>query len=76
MVNVFVNLYFLSRLIAVLRRQIHVFSFPNNSKKLFTLETRDNPKGLCQVNSLVSSERQLIACLGHKMGSIQLVVIL
>lgn len=62
------------RLIAVLRRQIHVFSFPNNSKKLFTLETRDNPKGLCQINSLISSEKQLLICLGHKLGSIQLVV--
>ncbi|XP_057366811.1 WD repeat domain phosphoinositide-interacting protein 4-like [Daphnia carinata] len=61
------------RLIAVLRRQIHVFSFPNNSKKLFTLETRDNPKGLCQINSLISSEKQLLICLGHKLGSIQLV---
>lgn len=53
-----------------------MFSFPNNSKKLFTLETRDNPKGLCQVNSLVMSERQLMVSLGHKIGSIQLVVLI
>lgn len=65
---------YICRLIAVLRRQIHVFSFPNNSRKLFTLETRDNPKGLCQINSLISSEKQLLVCLGHKLGSIQLVV--
>jgi len=61
------------RLIAVLRRQIHVFSFPNNSKKLLTLETRNNPNGLCEVNSLMSSEKQLVVCLGHKLGSIQIV---
>ena len=66
--------FYIERLIAVLRRQIHVFSFPNNSRKLFTLETRDNPKGLCQINSLISSEKQLLVCLGHKLGSIQLVV--
>ena len=62
------------RLIAVLRRQIHVFSFPHEPRKLFTLETRDNPRGLCQINSLMASERQLLVCLGHKIGSIQLVV--
>jgi len=61
------------RLIAVLRKQIHIFSFPNNSKKLLTLETRDNPNGLCQVNSLISCEKQLMVCLGHKLGSIQIV---
>lgn len=61
------------RLIAVLRRQIHVFSFPHEPRKLFTLETRDNPRGLCQINSLMASERQLLVCLGHKIGSIQLV---
>ena len=36
-------------LVAVCRNQIHVFSFPNNCRKLFSVDTRDNPHGLCEV---------------------------
>ena len=32
------------------RNQIHVFSFPNKPTKLFSLETRENPLGLCEVS--------------------------
>ena len=38
-------IHLLPRLIVVLRNQVHVFTFPNNPQKLFTLDTRDNPKG-------------------------------
>ena len=37
------------QIVIVTRNQIHVFSFPNNPVKLFSLETRDNPLGLCEV---------------------------
>lgn len=59
------------RLVVVLRNQVHVFSFPNNPQKLCTLDTRDNPKGLCEISP--SIERQMLAFPGHKCGSIQLV---
>ncbi|XP_076362152.1 WD repeat domain phosphoinositide-interacting protein 4-like isoform X2 [Tachypleus tridentatus] len=61
------------KLFMVLKTEVHVFSFPNNPKKLFTFETRENPKGLCEVSPLASSERQLLVFPGHKCGSIQLV---
>ena len=35
---------------AIPRNQIHVFSFPNKPTKLFSLETRENPLGLCEVS--------------------------
>ncbi|KAK2153074.1 hypothetical protein LSH36_308g01000 [Paralvinella palmiformis] len=59
------------RLIVVLRNQVHVFTFPNNPQKLFTLDTRDNPKGLCEVSP--SLDTQLMVLPGYKCGSIQLV---
>jgi WD40 repeat protein len=59
------------RLIAVLRNQIHIFSFPNNPQKLCTLGTRDNPKGLCEV--CPSMDNQLMVFPGQKCGSIQLI---
>ena len=39
----------LVKIVIVTRNQIHVFSFPNSPTKLFSLETRDNPLGLCEV---------------------------
>lgn len=62
------------RLVVALRRQIHVFSFPEPAQRLMTLETRDNPLGLCELAPLMTAERQLLVFPGHKMGSIQLVV--
>ena len=38
------------QIVIVTRNQIHVFSFPNSPTKLFSLETRDNPLGLCEVS--------------------------
>src|SRR5699024_4078379 len=61
------------RIFLIERKQIHCFSFPNNSRKLFTIETGDNPNGICEVTPLTSAtELQLIAYPGHRMGSVQL----
>ncbi|XP_071131652.1 WD repeat domain phosphoinositide-interacting protein 4-like [Mytilus galloprovincialis] len=57
------------RLIVVLRNQVHVFTFPNNPHKLDSFDTRDNPKGLCEVSSL----GQTLAFPGPKCGSVQIV---
>eukprot|EP00095_Tigriopus_kingsejongensis_P011437 maker-scaffold222_size251774-snap-gene-0.23 protein:Tk11437 transcript:maker-scaffold222_size251774-snap-gene-0.23-mRNA-1 annotation:"wd repeat domain phosphoinositide-interacting protein 4" len=55
---------------------ISVFSFPNACQTLFTISTRDNPRGLCEVSpirSTSSSEAELMVFPGYKAGSIQLV---
>ncbi|RWS30198.1 WD repeat domain phosphoinositide-interacting protein 4-like protein [Leptotrombidium deliense] len=59
------------RLFVAERTRIHVFSFPQNPKKLFTVETGDNPRGLCEVSLYNSSERQILVFPGHKIGTIQ-----
>ncbi|CAG5075229.1 Similar to wdr45: WD repeat domain phosphoinositide-interacting protein 4 (Danio rerio) [Cotesia congregata] len=41
-------------------------------KRLLTLETRDNPKGLVEVATLATAHKQLLAFPGHKLGSVQL----
>ncbi|XP_072159036.1 WD repeat domain phosphoinositide-interacting protein 4 isoform X2 [Bemisia tabaci] len=61
------------KLVIVTLSQINVFSFPNPIEKLFTLETRKNKLGLCEISPLVSSEKQILTFPGHKVGSIQLV---
>lgn len=66
------DVYF--RLVVALRHQIHVFSFPNPTNRLLTLETRDNIRGLCELSPMATSERHLLAFPGHKLGSVQLVV--
>lgn len=35
----------LFRLVVVLVRKIHIFSFPNQCRLLHTIDTRDNPRG-------------------------------
>ncbi|XP_033216939.1 WD repeat domain phosphoinositide-interacting protein 4-like [Belonocnema kinseyi] len=60
------------KLIVALQREIHVFSFPI-VRRLLTLETRDNPKGLMEVATLASAHKQLLVFPGHKRGSVQLV---
>ncbi|KAM7134156.1 WD repeat domain phosphoinositide-interacting protein 4 isoform 1-T1 [Macrochelys suwanniensis] len=59
------------RIIIVLRNRIYVYSFPENPTKLFEFDTRDNPKGLCDL--CPSLEKQLLVFPGHKCGSLQLV---
>jgi len=60
------------KIVAVCRTSIHVFSFPNNPSKLFSMDTRDNPTGLCEVTPGKLSERELLVFPGYKVGSIQL----
>uniref|UniRef100_A0A8C4YRX1 WD repeat domain 45 n=1 Tax=Gopherus evgoodei TaxID=1825980 RepID=A0A8C4YRX1_9SAUR len=60
------------KIIIVLRNRIYVYSFPENPTKLFEFDTRDNPKGLCDL--CPSLEKQLLVFPGHKCGSLQLVV--
>lgn len=62
------------RIIVATINQIHVFSFPSPAQRLLTIETRDNPLGLCEITPIVSAEKQLLIFPGHKMGSVQLVV--
>lgn len=62
------------RLIVALLNQIHVFSFPTPTQRLFTLETKENYRGLCEVSHLASAEKQILVFPGHKIGSVQLVV--
>lgn len=59
------------RLIVVLRNQIYGFSFPNNPVQNFIIDTRDNPKGICEV--CPSIECSLLVFPGYKCGSVQLV---
>ncbi|KAL7306875.1 hypothetical protein TKK_0001035 [Trichogramma kaykai] len=61
------------KLIVALQKEIHVFSFPLPTRRLVTLETRDNPKGLVEVATLATAHKQLLAYPGHKPGSVQLV---
>jgi hypothetical protein len=44
-INICLEITVFCRLIVVLRNQVHIFSFPNNPKKICTFETRDNPRG-------------------------------
>jgi len=60
------------KLIAVCRNQIHVFSFPNNCKKLFSVDTRDNPQGLCEVSPLRCGDKEVMIFPGYKTGSVQM----
>lgn len=52
--------------------QIHCFSLNKNIQKLFTVNTRNNPRGLFEVSSYTSSERQLLCFPGHRVGSVQI----
>lgn len=57
-----------------LLNEIHVFSFPTPTEKLFTIDTRANYKGLCELTPITGAEKQMLAFPGHKVGSVQLVV--
>jgi len=62
----------LDKIVAVCRTSIHVFAFPTKPSKLFSIDTRDNPQGLCEVSPGKFSERELLVFPGFKVGSIQL----
>ena len=65
------------------RTQIHVFSFPNRCKKLYTITTRENPRGLCEVTPMRMSSHvggdesaaggEFMVFPGYKTGSMQIV---
>lgn len=60
----------------LLRSSLTVFSFPNRCRTLFTISTRDNPRGLCEVSpmrSLSNSDPEFMVFPGYKMGSVQLI---
>ncbi|XP_066436697.1 WD repeat domain phosphoinositide-interacting protein 4 [Eleutherodactylus coqui] len=59
------------KIVIVVKNRIYVYSFPDNPTKLFEFDTRDNPKGLCDL--CPSMEKQLLIFPGHKCGSLQLV---
>lgn len=60
------------KLIVAEKNQIHCFSMPKNVRKMFSIGTRNNPKGLFEVSSYVNSERQLLCFPGHRVGSVQI----
>lgn len=64
-----------NKLVAICRDQIHVFSFPNRCKKLFSLTTRENPRALCELSPLRLStgSEELMVFPGYRAGSIQIV---
>lgn len=59
------------KLIAILKNEIHVFSFPNDPTKLSTIPTRPNPLSLCEVSP---GYNNYLVFPGFKVGSVQLVV--
>jgi len=61
------------KLIVVLVNRIHIFSIFHPTKELFSIETRENLKGLCEVSPLASSHKQILVFPGHKLGSVQFV---
>ncbi|XP_055336646.1 WD repeat domain phosphoinositide-interacting protein 4-like [Paramacrobiotus metropolitanus] len=58
------------KIICILRSEIHIFRFPNNPEKIVTLSTRDNPRGLCEVNT--ASDRQIMVYPGVNKGTLQI----
>ena len=59
------------RLVVVLKNRIHIFSFPHSPQKLFTIETRENPLGLCELSP---GTYNLLVFPGSKVGSLQIMV--
>ncbi|KAM6288873.1 WD repeat domain phosphoinositide-interacting protein 4, partial [Aegotheles albertisi] len=59
------------KLVVLLQTRLYVFSFPQGPTKLFEFDTRDNPKGICDL--CPSLEKALLVFPGHKCGSLQLV---
>lgn len=60
------------KVVVVTRRQVHVMAFLPRPAKLFTCDTWDNPKGLCQVSPVASCERHLLLFPGQRCGSVQI----
>ncbi|KAJ4446711.1 hypothetical protein ANN_13408 [Periplaneta americana] len=64
---------FYMKLVVALCQHIHVFTFPAPAQRMFSIETRENPLGLCEVTPFLTAERQFLIFPGHKAGSVQLV---
>lgn len=60
------------KLVVVLRNQLHVFSFPNPITKLATIETRDNPKGICQLSPAPDNQLMVFPAASKVTGVVQL----
>lgn len=54
----------------VLRTRIYVYTFPNNPKQLLYYETRENPRGLCEV--CPSQDKPLVVFPAKKCGGIEI----
>lgn len=63
----------LDKIVVAEANQIHCFMMEKTVRKLFTVGTRHNPKGLFELSSYTTSERQLLCFPGHKIGSIQII---
>ncbi|XP_060523674.1 WD repeat domain phosphoinositide-interacting protein 4-like isoform X2 [Cylas formicarius] len=61
------------KIVVALLNKIHVFSILYPTQELFSLETRDNYKGLCEVSPLASAQKEVLIFPGHKLGSVQIV---
>ena len=46
------------RIVIVLKNRIYVYSFPDNPRKLFEFDTRDNPKGERTLRCRCNGRRQ------------------
>lgn len=57
-------------MVVALYNKIHVFSFPNDCKKLFTFSTSDNPRGLLEL-STSDDEFELLCFPAVKSGFMQ-----
>jgi WD40 repeat protein len=53
------------------RTRVHVFDFPSNVKKVLTIDTPVNNRGLLEVSMYPSSERQVMILPGFKTGTLQ-----
>lgn len=62
-----------SKIIVVLHNKILVFSFPNECKNLFTFNTCDNPRGICELSSC-DDDCQLLCFPAIKSGFMQCAV--
>lgn len=60
------------KIIVAEKTQIHCFSLGKSVRKVFTVSTRNNPRGLFEVSSYTNSERQVLCFPGHKVGSVQI----
>eukprot|EP00112_Aurelia_sp_Birch-Aquarium-sp1_P004619 Seg1524.1 transcript_id=Seg1524.1/GoldUCD/mRNA.D3Y31 product="WD repeat domain phosphoinositide-interacting protein 4" protein_id=Seg1524.1/GoldUCD/D3Y31 len=54
----------------VLKNYIYAYTFPNRAEKVFAVDTRENPKGLCKLSE--STENNIIAFPGRKCGSVEI----